>query len=123
MSKVFYIPGEPTAIDYALELTDGQYVTNWTRETLEQLAQRHPGVVIGEEDSFIGQQRRALSTSAEEITEAEYHAAMSGPWPPLVWQLGDGVEFIYVRKGARYWRFQGVSTLSHPMILRKISPH
>ena len=44
MSKVFYIPGEPTAIDYALELTDGPtvtYVTNWTRETLEQLAQRH----------------------------------------------------------------------------------
>lgn len=136
MSKVFYIPGEPTAIDYALELTDGQYVTNWTRETLEQLAQRHPGVVIGEENSFIWQQRRALSTSAEEITEAEYHAAMSGPWPPLVWQLGDGVEsfkgceqsgdhatFIYVRKGARYWRFQGVSTLSHPVILRKISSH
>jgi hypothetical protein len=139
MSKVFYIPGEPTAIDYALELTDGPtttYVTNWTRETLDQLAQRYPGVVIGEEDSFIEQQERALSTQPEEIIEAEYHAAMSGPWPPLVWQLGDGVEsfkgsepveenvtFIYARKGSRYWRFRGVATLPHPLIAQKIQHH
>ena len=136
MSKVFYIPGEPTAIDYALELVDGHFVTNWTRETLEQLAQRHPGVVIDEEDRFIEQQERALSTAAEEITEAEYHAAMSGPWPPLVWQLGDGVEsfkgqeagsgnvtLIYARKGSRFWRFRGVATLSHPLIAQKIHHH
>ncbi|KVE37247.1 MULTISPECIES: hypothetical protein [Burkholderia] len=55
MGKVFYIPGTPTAIDYALELDDGRVVTNWTRETLEQLAERYPGVVIDDEEAFIAQ--------------------------------------------------------------------
>ncbi|WP_031364329.1 hypothetical protein [Caballeronia sordidicola] len=47
-------------------------MTNWTRETLEQLAHGRSGVVTGEEDPFIEQQERAVSTHLEEITQAEY---------------------------------------------------
>lgn len=135
MEKVFYIPGSPTAIDYALELGNGQVVTNWTRETLEQLAERYPGVVLGDEDTFIQQQERALGSTPEEITEAEYYAALTMP-NPLVWQLGDGIESfkgceyvagnvttIYARRGHRFWRFRGVATLPHTLIVQKIKHH
>jgi len=135
MDKVFYIPGEPTAIDYALELSDGRTVTHWTRETLAQLAERYPGVVLGDEDTFIQQQERALGTQPEEITEAEYYAALALP-NPLVWQLGDGIESfkgseyiagnvttVYARRGSRFWRFRGVATLPHALIVDKIKHH
>lgn len=135
MNRVFYIPGLPTAIDYALELADGRTVTNWTRETLEQLAERYPGVVLGDEDTFIQQQERALGSAPEEITEAEYYAALGAP-TPLVWQLSDGIESfkgseyiagnvttIYARRGSRFWRFRGVATLPHALIVDKIKHH
>lgn len=132
MDKVFYIPGTPTAIDYALELDDGRIVTNWTRETLEQLAERYPGVVIEDEDAFIAQQERVLSTTPEEITEAEYYSALF-ILPPLDWKGGNGgesfkwsefvagnVTTIFVKRQGRYWRFRGVATLPHAVIMAKV---
>lgn len=132
--QVFYVPGQPHAIDYATE-RDGQTVAHFTGETLAQLAKRYPGVTLGSESEFLEQQSRALRTDPEEITEAAFFEALE-VLPPLDWQGGGGAESfklsefyagnvttIYANAAGRFWKFRDVATLPHRAIMDRIHEH
>ncbi|MDD4937136.1 MAG: hypothetical protein PHT60_15340 [Acidiphilium sp.] len=132
MTKLFYVPGSTHAIDYAREIA-GQYVSVYGGRTLAELAEEYPGVVLGDEDSFIEQQERALSTDPKEITETQFMDALE-MLPPLHWMnhgagesfkcpefIAGNITTIYARLNGRYWSFQGVATLPHVAIMERIA--
>lgn len=50
--KVFYIPGQRNALDYARPRADGQLVAVFDGRTLEQLRVEYPGVRVASESDF-----------------------------------------------------------------------
>lgn len=50
--KVFYIPGQRNALDYATARADGQMVAAFDGRTLEQLRAEYPGVRVVSESDF-----------------------------------------------------------------------
>lgn len=135
MNMLFFVPGHPEAIDFAIDAGHGQMVTNWTHQTCDQLAEHYPGVVLGDASDFIRAQEQTFGTAPEEITEKQYRAALHF-LTPLHWLHNDeGESFklntfitgnitrIYAMHRGRYWRFNGVATLPHAIVMQKIIEH
>jgi hypothetical protein len=125
MGKVFYIPGTATVIDYAREGPDGRFYSFWQGQTLDQLAEIYPGVILCDESDFLEAQSRALTIKPELISEREFTEAQSS-MPTLHWThsesgtsfkscefYGGTITLIFVRSDSRFWRFVGDAGLSH----------
>lgn len=132
MTMLFYVPGDPHAIDYARE-SEGRLVSMIAGQTLAELAERYPGVVLADEETFLEQHDRLLSTDPREIAETQFFDAL-GVLPPINWRrypegcesfmwsefIGGNVTTIFARRDDRYWSFQGVATLTHADIMKRI---
>lgn len=137
--KVFYTPARegraPQVIDGLRVNEQGQEVGQFSRETLEQLAQRYPGVMVGDCDDVIRQQEAMLRTDPEAITEDRFNDALC-ILPPEGWvQNPGGASFkmceylsgrmtrIYACVAGTYWTFVDAADLSHADIMDKIFNH
>ncbi|WP_116892916.1 hypothetical protein [Pseudomonas savastanoi] len=132
MSKVFYVPGDTAIIDYARELY-GVYVAQHSGLMLAELHVRHPGAVLGNEESFLVDQERAFGTPPSQTTGARYDFALSQrkTLSFAVDSVGESFKLadyevgnmttIYARVGRRYWTFTGLATLPHHLIMRRVA--
>lgn len=137
MNQVIYVPGEPMAIDYAQRNATGAIVAAGSGDTLARIRIVRPTAVVGTEDEFIEQQALALTTAPVPITAEEYERAGARG---INWQSSSATEAracgesfvledaivgnvtrIYARLGRRHWRFQGVATLPHQDIMRRVA--
>lgn len=105
----------------------------YSKETIEQLATKYPGVEIMDFDEFAAFKERALSSQPKEITEERY-MEMLCVLPPEDHVVGIGDESfkccerlsgritsIYCRLGSRFFTFDDVYTLTHEEIVRRCS--
>ena len=77
MSKVFYVPGQTSIIDYAREIGPNMWATRCRMLMLPELRVCHPGAVLGDEEAFLLAQEAALGTQPQEMTEARYDYALA----------------------------------------------
>lgn len=77
MSKVFYVPGQTSIIDYAREIAPNMWATRCRMLMLPELRVCHPGAVLGDEEAFLLAQEATLGTQPQEITEARYDYALT----------------------------------------------
>lgn len=135
MSKVFYVPGHTSIIDYARQLAPGAWIAQHSGLMLPELHMRHPEAVLGDEESFLIDQDRAFSTAPEQTTEARYDFALarrgtidfaaengSESFKLADFKVGN-ITTIYVRWAGRYWTFTGLATLPHFLIIRRVALH
>ncbi|WP_109846921.1 hypothetical protein [Pseudomonas aeruginosa] len=135
MCKVFYVPGHTAIIDYARELGRNVWVAQHSGLMLPELRLRHPGAVLGDEESFLIDQERAYGTPPAPTTPArfefalsrreilDYHADELGESFKLA-DLEDGnMARIFAKWGGRCWSMQGLATLPHLLIMRRIATH
>lgn len=132
MSKVFYVPGHTAIIDYARELS-GAYVAQHSGLMLAELHVRHPGAILGDEESFLVDQERAFGTPPKQTTGARYDFALSQrkTLSYVVDNVGESFKLadfevgnmttIFARFGGRYWSFTGLATLPHHLIMRRVA--
>lgn len=133
--QVFYTPASEgkaqQVIDGAHEF-NGKTVGMYSHETLEQLAVRYPGVMLGDADEVMSQRESMLTTAPEQITEEQFMDALEA-LPPEGWIRANGGESfkfaeyysgritsIYARDGATYWTFRDVGTKTHAQIMEKV---
>ena len=133
MSKVFYVPGQPSIIDYAREIGPNQWATRCRMLMLAELHICHPGAVLGDEESFLLAQEAALGTLPQEISEARYEYALTRLQVLDFAAVGKDFSFklekfevgnltrIYARCNGRYWTFVGLATLTHQMIVQRVT--
>lgn len=133
---VIFVPGETTAIDYAERHPDGHFIAAFSRDPLDEIRRVQPRAMVGTEDEFIEQQSRALTTAPQIVSRTHYERAATRG---INWQsssasdaqhggvtfvvddlLAGNVVTIYAHVGRRHWRFQGVATLPHADIIRRV---
>ena len=133
MSKVFYVPGQTSIIDYAREIGPNMWATRCRMLMLPELRVCHPGAVLGDEEAFLLAQEAALGTQPQEITEARYDYALTRL--PVLDLAADGKTYsfklekyeagnltrIYALCHGRYWTFLGLATLTHQMIIQRVT--
>lgn len=133
MDSVFFVPGNPSAIDYACLRADGVTVSYFTGQTLAELQEQYPGAIIGTEAEFMQQMEAATRTAPQKITVEEYADALDA-LPPQDWQgIGSQAESfkfleryagritsIYARVGRSHYRFHDICTLGHAEIIEKV---
>lgn len=133
MEKVFFVPGNTCALDYACEREDGVFVSYFTGKTLAELQEQYPGAIMGTEAEFTEQMEAACRTAPEPISAEQYSDALDA-LPPQDWQgIGTTVESfkfleryagritsIYARVGCSYYRFHDICTLGHADIIQKV---
>ena len=133
MSKVFYVPGQTSIIDYAREIGPNMWATRCRMLMLPELRVCHPGAVLGDEEAFLLAQEAALGTQPQEITEARYDYALTRL--PVLDLAADGKTYsfklekyeagnltcIYALCHGRYWTFLGLSTLTHQIIVQRVT--
>jgi hypothetical protein len=132
---IFYIPSTRTKVNNAIDVamkSDGRIIGVYTSKTLEELAEQYPGVVLGTEQEYEKQIVEAVRTAPVEITEEAYWEALE-VLPPVDWQARKGndsfklsefitlnVTSIYANRGARYYKFRDVATLTHRQIMSRL---
>ena len=133
MSKVFYVPGQTSIIDYAREIAPQVWASRCRMLMLPELRVSHPGAVLGDEEAFLIAQEAALGTQPQEITEARYDYALTRL--PVLDFAADGKTYsfklekyeignltrIYALCHGRYWAFLGLATLTHQMIIQRVT--
>ena len=133
MSKVFYVPGQTSIIDYAREIAPNMWATRCRMLMLPELRVCHPGAVLGDEEAFLLAQEAALGTQPQEITEARYDYALTRL--PVLDLAADGKTYsfklekyeagnltrIYALCHGRYWTFLGLAVLTHQMIIQLVT--
>jgi hypothetical protein len=133
MKKVFFVPGNTCALDYACEREDGVCVSYFTGKTLAELQEQYPGAIMGTEAEFTEQMEAACRTEPEPISAEQYADALD-TLPPQDWQgIGTTVESfklleryagritsIYARVGCSYYRFHDICTLGHADTIQKV---
>ena len=133
MVKVFYVPGQPVVIDYARPVGALGWMAQHSGLMLAELRVRHPGAVLGDEETFLLDQTRAFATAPQPITEARYHFALEHR--QLIDHAGDGesesfklaemsvgnITTVYARWRGCYWMFEAVATLPHLLIIQEIA--
>ena len=125
ITHCFYIPGQHCIVDTAFKNDAGEYVSLHSGQTLMQLRDERPDIVLGEFDAWIEQDEKSLITLPERITEAQWWEMLE-VLPPESWQnSGGGESFvlmeyysgritsIYVRLGKEYCTFRDVANLPH----------
>lgn len=135
MSKLFYVPGHDSFIDYAREIAPGAWVAQHSGQMLVEIMVDHPGAVLGDEASFENDQARAFATEPEVTTRSCYERTRAEQRILEVRsdQTGDSYKLatleqgnlarIYVRWGGRYWTIVGLPTLPHQVISRRVALH
>ena len=132
---VFYIPGSTGFVDIAINV-DGVVLSSLSRETHDQLALRYPGVVVGNMDDVLANQKMqeaSFKSQPVEITEDRYIKAME-VLPPFglvsrwneesfkMYNLIYGnITEIYLRIGKRYFCFKDEFSMRHDEIVAKIN--
>ncbi len=133
MEKIFFVPGNTSAIDYACERADGVAVSYFTGKTLAELQEQYPGAILGTEAEFTQQMEAACCTAPEPISAEQYADALE-VLPPQDWQgIGSQAESfkfleryagritsIYARVGRSHYRFHDICTLGHAEIIQKV---
>lgn len=127
--KVFCAPGRLGIIDVAVEREDGVLVGQISKETIEELWVRYPGVVVDTMDAAIARRNVAMTHSPTEITEEQFFSALHC-LPPMGWvQKGNAESFkmseftsgaitgIYARVDDRYFTMSDVYTMKHEDIV------
>jgi len=131
MEKVFYVPGQPWAIDFAVE-RDGVTVSQISGETLEQVQARHPGAIVADYAEVCAQIEAQSKTEPRQIDAEDFDYALN-VLPPVGWVRESGCESfkmsehtngnvtaIYARVGETFWTFQDVYTMKHAEIMAKV---
>ncbi|MFV0455623.1 MAG: hypothetical protein ACK5NQ_11640 [Pseudomonas sp.] len=131
MEKVFYVPGQPWAIDFAVE-RDGVTVSQISGETLEQVQARHPGAIVADYAEVCAQVEAQSKTEPRQIDAEDFDYALN-VLPPVGWVRESGCESfkmsehtngnvtaIYARLGDTFWTFQDVYTMKHAEIMEKV---
>lgn len=133
MSKVFYVPGQTSIIDYAREIGPNMWATRCRMLMLPELCICHPGAVLGDEEAFLLAQEAALGTQPQETTEARYDYALTRL--PVLDFAADGRNYsfklekfevgnltrIFALCHGRYWTFLGLATLTHQIIVQRVT--
>ena len=133
MSKVFYVPGQTSIIDYAREIGPNMWATRCRMLMLPELCICNPGAVLGDEEAFLLAQEAALGTQPQEITEARYDYALTRL--PVLDFAADGRNYsfklekfevgnltrIFALCHGRYWTFLGLATLTHQIIVQRVT--
>lgn len=129
--KVFCVPGKLGIVDMAIE-RDGILVAQISKETIEELAIRYPGVVVDTMDEAIKRRNNAMRSPPEEITKERFFQMLE-ILPPMGW-INRGItesfkmcEFtcgsitgIYVRIEDQYFHLSDIFSLSHEEIIAKV---
>ena len=131
MEKVFYVPGQPWVIDYALD-RDGVTVTQRQRHTLEEVRVHSPAAIIITFQEAAAQIEAGCKTEPRQI-DAEDFAYGLNVLPPVQWvhrhdcesfkmsECTNGrVTAIYARVGQTFWRFDDICTMPHAQIIAKV---
>ncbi|QKJ09195.1 hypothetical protein [Yersinia bercovieri] len=134
--KRFYIPGNLWATGVAT-WKDGAYICAYTKQTLEQLRQQHPTMVLLSFDAVEKAIEESAITSVIEISEEKYNEFLN-VLPPLDWAGGEGhctfklramyvgnITSIYVRYHVgecryKYFTFRNRVTIKHIEILNLV---
>lgn len=74
---VFYVPGSETIIDTAVIGKDGVIRGNYSNETIEQIAERYPGVTIGEMATVQAACEDTSKARHDQTTNASRYAEIS----------------------------------------------
>ncbi|MDX6577830.1 MAG: hypothetical protein QOE96_3783 [Blastocatellia bacterium] len=74
---VFYVPGSETIIDTAVIGQDGVIRGNYSNETIEQIAERYPGVTIGEMATVQAACEDASKARGDQTTNVSRYAEIS----------------------------------------------
>ena len=133
MCKVFYVPGHTAIIDYARQIGPNMWMAQHSGLMLPELRVCHPGAVLSDEEAFLLAQEAALGTQPQEITEARYDYALTRL--PVLDFAADGKTYsfklekyetgnltcIYALCHGRYWTFLGLATLTHQMIIQRVT--
>jgi PmbA protein len=133
MSKVFYVPGQTSIIDYAREIAPGKWATRCRLLMLPELQISHPGAVLGDEEAFLLDQEATHGTRPTETTAARYdyafsHLAVSDfaadeqcdSFKLECCEVGN-VTRIFAHWDGRYWTFLGLANLPHQVIVERLS--
>lgn len=132
MEKVFFVPGQPWVLDYAVERTDGVIVSEQQGKTLSEIQERHPTALIVDYQVAVEQIESGCKTDPRRIDIEDFEYALNS-LPPQQWQGGAEYETfkmsertngrvtaVYARIGSSYWMFRDVHTISHVEIVMKI---
>lgn len=132
MENVFYVPGQPWVIDYAIARADGVIVSQLQGLTLEQIQVEHPGAIITTYFAARAEVEAGCKSEPRCIDEVDFEYGLN-VLPPTGWMHdGDSESFkmsehtngritaIYARVGETFWKFQDVYTLTHAEIIEKI---
>lgn len=128
--------GQPAVIDDLTVLPDGVAVGQFSRETIEQLGRRYPGVYIDEMDTVMEQKRTLYRRQFDVIDEDGFMQALEA-LPPVGWSRADGVESfkmserifdnitaIYCRlkslSGDRFFRFNDDINMSASAVAERL---
>ncbi|HHH2235411.1 TPA: DUF1419 domain-containing protein [Yersinia enterocolitica] len=132
----FYIPGNLWATGVAI-WKSGAYICGYTKQTLEQLRQQHPTMVLLSFDAVEKAIEESAITSVIEISEDKYNEFLN-ILPPLDWVGGEGsctfklremyvgnITSIYVRYHDgecryKYFTFRNRVTIKHVEILNLV---
>ncbi len=77
LEPVFYVPGSETIIDTAVIGKDGVIRGNYSNETIEQIAERYPGVTIGEMATVQAACEDASKARHDQTTSVSRYAQIS----------------------------------------------
>lgn len=132
MENVFYVPGQPWVIDFAIQRADGATVTRLQGHTLEEVQARHPGAQLMSYQKAEQQIEAGCKTSPRRIDREDFDYALN-VLPPVRWdqngkyetflmseRINGRVTGIYARVSDSYWKFEDVYTLSHVEIIAKV---
>lgn len=77
MSKVFFVPGQTTIIDYAREIGPNMWAARCSWLMLPEIRVRHPGAVLDDQTAFLQAQESSNGTKPARLTEARFDFAVS----------------------------------------------
>jgi hypothetical protein len=132
MEKVFYIPGQPWIVDFAVARKDGVIVSEQQGITFSELKNLYPSAVMIDYKEAVEQIENRCKTEPRQINAEDYYYALEVF--PLEQRTSGGdfetfkmsqrtngrVTAIYARIGNSYWMFQDVYSLNHLEIIARV---
>lgn len=128
--------GQPSVIDSVVLNADGVQVGEFSRETLEEVAKRYPGVYLAEFETVLEEKRQIYKTVFREISEDAFVEALEC-LPPVGWvrqrhaesfklseRLFDNITAVYCRLhtagASRFFRFNDDIRTPHETIVERV---
>lgn len=132
MDKVFYVPGQPWVLDFAVEREDGVLVSEQEGKTLAEIQHRSPSAILVTYKQAVEKIEAGCKSNPRPIDAADFLYAQN-ELPLEQWvvgfeyesfKLGDRINgriaAIYARIGNTYWKFEDVYSLSHIQIITRV---